>query len=427
MNLKKILIIFLLSNLLISCSSKELEVDIDAYINEGKQIFLNKKTLDYKENVFIIKKIKNINPKNIYNWSQKNLNSQNFIFYSNINLSKNSFKIINNKINNVIFHKGFFYFIDHKSNLSVYNEKLKLIKTFKIYKNNKNKNLKLIFSLAAYKNFLIISDNLGNIFSFNTKDFKKEWSLNLNVPFKSDIKVYNNSIYVINTNSKIFSINADNGKINWSYESASKVLKSKDLYKISIYKNKLIFSNDFAQIYCFDLENKKILWSFGLKTENFISPPKFFSSSELVVNDNSLYFSSNFGELYSVNIDNGLINWSKKISSINIPIVYDNFLILSENMRLFILNKNNGKILFSKNFKNLFSSQKDYRKFIIRDVLPADKGFYLFLDNASIVQINFDNLNNYVFIKKNNLNYRNYLIYNNKLVIVNENSLIFQR
>lgn len=414
----KLIHIFFLIFFLFACSKKIDEdlVDIKTYIKQGEKIDLFKNFDTLEKELLKIKAIKVNTNINIEDWKQSNFNSQNYIPASKIDLIKKK-KIVSKKIDKIVFVKNIYIAIDTNSNLYFFNENFKILKKIQIYKKKLIKNYDLFFNMVIINDKVVISDNLGNVYAYNYKNYEKIWFANLSVPFVSDIKIYKNNIYLINTNSKLFSINSDSGKINWSYSSSSKKLKGKKTYRLAINKNLLFYTDDNAEIYCLNLDSNTILWSLKLQLENFINIPKIFEASPILIVNNILYFSTNYGLTYAIDTFTGRIIWYKKIISTN-KLIYNNnkILLLSKN-NFVILNSLNGEILFNKKIEK---SQNKVKNFF--DIALTKNNIYLFSSNGEIVTFKTKNL----LLQKTNSplsSFREYLILKNNFIIITNNNL----
>ena len=225
-----------------SCGGdKEELVDIDAFLKQGKRIELINDNDLFNQNINKINKISINQFKEYKNWSQTHYNNSNTVYPVSIELQKKT-RSVSGNFQNIIIYENNVITIDGKSNLIIYSTELKKIRSTKVYKRKVYKNYNLNFNLVGYKNNILLSDNLGNIHSFDLQTLKKNWSVELGVPFRSNMKIYKDNVYLINSNSKIFSVSTNDGKLNWSFETASKNLKHDSSYQIAIENDKLFFS-----------------------------------------------------------------------------------------------------------------------------------------------------------------------------------------
>ena len=413
-------IYFIFFFILLSCGKDEKNlVDIESFINQGERVNLIETDDIFKKSVSLKKKIIVNNYKKYKSWNQSNYNSQNYIYPSKVELGKSK-KKLSNKNQKIIVYKNKFIGIDDVSNLTIYDEKFKRINSKKIYKRKVYKNYNLKFELIAHKEKIFVSDNLGNLHSFNFKNLKIHWKKKLGIPFRSNIKIYKNNLFLVNSNSKIFSISTKDGKLNWSFETASKNLKNNKSYQIAIYKDKLYFTNDSAEIYCLDLLKNNVRWSLVFNSPSFKTTPLIFKSSPITIDDfGNLYVSSNYGFTYAIDSQTGNIKWTLPVFTTNrININSENVFLISKN-RFLILNRNDGKIVFNKKF--ILSKNKNILD--LRDLIIGGKKFYLLTNSGVAFVINQNNLSR--FSVQNILdNYDNFIIFKNAIYLKNHASLI---
>jgi outer membrane protein assembly factor BamB len=399
------LLYFFIFFLILSCSKKEESYkEIEQFMKNGTSIniFNEKKTT---KEVFKIRSVS----------YQSKLQSDffnKFKFYFNKSIKSSDFLILKN--NDLVV-------IDKKSNLLLLDKNFKKKFSIKLNKKRDQKDYQLIYKLETDNKKIFVSDNLGNIYAVNSENLKIIWKKNLSVPFSSDIKIYRDNIYLINSNSKIFSINKNNGRINWSYETPSKLIKSRDSYRIEIIRDNLIFSNDFGELYNLDLKIKNITWSYNLEDKNFKNQNKTFKISNFLVDGSKVYFSSNFGEFFGIDTKNGSILWRQEIFNHNkIFIKNNNLFFVNDENYFIILNKFDGRILLKKNLNTLFDRAD--KKFNFLNIVFDKKYINIILDNK-IIKINSKNLND-ISVNKKKLNIFKYYIKGSNIFVSTENKLL---
>ena len=410
---------FLLIILLISCSSdKKEKVEIESFLKQGKIVKFDENKDFLEKDIINIKNIKNLKKVKYDNWTQKNYSLNNSIYPSNININKKKAKSISGNFVKILSYKNKIITIDNKFTVSIYDLDFKKIISKKIYKKKIYKNYDINIDAAIYKNKIYISDTLGNLHCLKTDDLSILWTKKLGVPFRSNLKVYKENVYLINSNSKIFSFDANNGKIKWSFETASKNLKSNNSYQLAINDEKLFFTNDSAEIFCVDLLKENLRWSLVFQAQNFQNIPLIFESSPIVIDNKNLFVSTNFGYTYSINSTTGSVNWAMPFYSTNIFNITDKYLNIFSKNKFSIINKSNGKVLFNKSFflQNLKKPQ-------FKNMLYGEKNIYLFDQDGYLFSINMKNLDQ-VKYQKFHKGYKDYIILNNNLFILSENKVI---
>ena len=403
-----------------SCGGdKEELVDIDAFLKQGKRIELINDNDLFKQNINKINKISINQFKEYKNWSQKHYNNSNTVYPVSIDLQKKT-RSVSGNFQNIIVYENNVITIDGKSNLIIYSTELKKIRSTKVYKRKVYKNYNLTFNLVGYKNNILLSDNLGNIHSFDLKTLKKNWSVELGVPFRSNIKIYKDNVYLINSNSKIFSVSTNDGKLNWSFETASKNLKHDSSYQIAIENDKLFFTNDSAEIYCIDLAENNIKWSLVFDLQNFQKVPTIFKSSPISIDKGkTLYVSTNYGFTYAIDVNSGAIIWSTPIFSLNRFQFHENYLLTVFKNRLIIYKKNNGELVLNKELNHNKKKDEDLN---FQSLIMGKNAIYLFDKSGIFVEVkssNFDVIN----MNKSFKGFKDYAIYKKQFYLLSENSI----
>ena len=297
-----LIILFFLFN----CSSKkdELLIDIKAFKNQGTEIFLENKNNKEKlaDEVKKIKKISNYQSFNLNNWSHPNFQNSNFIphtqYSGSLNIKKKTKHFVSAKSNvyekNILSFDNKLFYIDDWGSIYSLDLNLNLLKKFSLYNKKKVQDYLLKFSLSSNGEYLFISDNLGNIHSYDPKLNKIKWSAKLGVPFVSNLVLYKNNLYVLNDNGKIYSFDSKTGNQNWSYESATNILKNFNAFQVVADLDKLIFSNDLGDIYCIDLVQKNLAWSLNVEINtNLAISNNLLQLSKIIIKDNDFFINNN--------------------------------------------------------------------------------------------------------------------------------------
>ena len=273
LNSFKILVIFFF---IISCSfgvgggwnniSEELE--IAKARKNSKIIFSTKKK--FENEVKNSKEIFLKKPLLTQNWIEKNYSSTNLVphfkykdrkelVFKSKKIGKNNFDIINADTVPLIENNNIFFY-DPTGSIFKYSIKNEIIEwKFNFYKNRyKNKPKELNLSISN-KN-LLISDNLGYVYSLNKKTGNINWANNYSVPFRSNIKTDGDNIFLINQDNKFYVISGKNGEQKLDLETFPSFLKTNNKNNIVLDKiNKnLYFVTSAAEIYSINYKNRNI-------------------------------------------------------------------------------------------------------------------------------------------------------------------------
>ena len=112
------------------------------------------------------------------------------------------------------------------------------------------------------KKNIILSDNLGYIYSININSGKLVWAKNYGVPFRSNIKIDDNNIFLLNQDNKFYTIKEKTGEKTLDLETFPSFLKSKLETTISLDpKNKnLYFITSSGELYSINYATRNINW-----------------------------------------------------------------------------------------------------------------------------------------------------------------------
>ena len=442
---RKSLVLFLIFILLSNCSfdnktgiwggSEKEKRRISELEKEQKQIIDIERVYSseniYNDEIPLTKGISLSKSKKNQSWQMSGLNHQNFL--GNIYLSgtdniflkkkigKNKFSISNiaSSIlafkNNIILSDdvGTIFSINANGNI---NWKKNIYK--KIYK-KVNKNL----VLAIYKNYIYVADNIGFVYAIDLDNGKINWIKNYAIPIKSNIKIFNDKIYLMDQDNKIFSLNIKDGTRIWDVLSISSFIKSQNLLSLAISKTgDLIILNSSADLYKIDGNTGEVYWYSNTLGSLLPDATDFFISSEIVIDDDEIIFSAG-PSIFSYNLNTGSINWEKKVSAVGTPIIDgENIFFTTSNGYFVIMNRVTGKIISSTNILKILK-KKNRKTKITSFIMGSGKLYSVTLSGHLIVSSAISGKVEY--FKKIGDPITSYPIINNgNLYILTENSKI---
>ena len=385
----------------------------------------------YNDEIPLTKGISLSKSKKNQSWQMSGLNHQNFL--GNIYLSgtdniflkkkigKNKFSISNIAAsilafkNNIILSDdvGTIFSINANGNI---NWKKNIYK--KIYK-KVNKNL----VLAIYKNYIYVADNIGFVYAIDLDNGKINWIKNYAIPIKSNIKIFNDKIYLIDQDNKIFSLNIKDGTRIWDVLSISSFIKSQNLLSLAISKTgDLIILNSSADLYKIDGNTGEVYWYSNTLGSLLPDATDFFISSEIVITDDEIIFSAG-PSIFSYNLNTGSINWEKKVSAVGTPIIDgENIFFTTSNGYFVIMNRVTGKIISSTNILKILK-KKNRKTKITSFIMGSGKLYSVTLSGHLIVSSAISGKVEY-FKKIGDPITSAPVINNGKLYILTENSRI---
>ncbi len=372
------------------------------------------------------------------NWVEQNFSANNFIPHLKYNnkrnlisktnkLGKNSFNVTNVDFEPLV-ENDIIFFYDPRGIIYSYSLKSdKLIWEYNFYKKRyKNKSKEINLSIS--KNNLVISDNLGYVYSLNKNNGKINWAKNYGVPFKSNIKIDDDNVFLVNQDNKFYIISEKNGKQKLDLETFPSFLKTNSKTNISLdrYKKHVFFVTSAGEIYSLNYKNRNINWLFSLSSLSSDQTVDLFYSSPIVNQNNEVILSNTFST-FSMNSINGLLNWEIAISSNIVPIVINNNIILSSRNGLVVnLDRQSGKVLWSRNIFNKLKKLNYQNTGDITSILllsnsifvTTEKGYFIFLDYQNGKIINFTKVAKAFFSKP--------IVIDSKIIVIDNKMRILQ-
>ena len=351
---------------------------------------------------------KNLNkPISAEEWTESGLNLNNYIpnliykndkniFFKSKKIGKNKFKLSHTFFEPLIQGEKVF-FSDFSGN--IYNYSLtdrRLVWKFNFYKKRYN-NFPIETKLKLSKDNLIISDNLGYLYSLNIETSEIKWAKNYGIAFNSNLKIYDGKIFSLNQDNKFYIVNETDGNQILGLETFPTFLKTRYNTNISLDGNNIFFLTSNGELYSINHLSNNINWLSNIFSKNSAGGAELFYSSPIVYKDGKIFFSSSVST-YSINSSSGLVSWELPFSTNLRPIVTDQFIFLASKDG-FLINVDNqtGRVNWSK---NLFKKENKLKKNKVGDIISillasdqllvtTSKGYFLFIDYKNGKLINY--------------------------------------
>ena len=351
---------------------------------------------------------KNLNkPISAEEWTESGLNLNNYIpnliykndkniFFKSKKIGKNKFKLSHTFFEPLIQGEKV-YFSDFSGN--IYNYSLtdrRLVWKFNFYKKRYN-NFPIETKLKLSKDNLIISDNLGYLYSLNIETSEIKWAKNYGIAFNSNLKIYDGKIFSLNQDNKFYIVNETDGNQILGLETFPTFLKTRYNTNISLDGNNIFFLTSNGELYSINHLSNNINWLSNIFSKNSAGGAELFYSSPIVYKDGKIFFSSSVST-YSINSSSGLVSWELPFSTNLRPIVTDQFIFLASKDG-FLINVDNqtGRVNWSK---NLFKKENKLKKNKVGDIISillasdqllvtTSKGYFLFIDYKNGKLINY--------------------------------------
>jgi len=373
----------------------------------------------FEEEIKNKKIIKISKPSKNQKWNQQNFttgnhiphlayqNKKNLILKSK-KLGKNSFDLKGVDFEPIIEEDTIFFYDPSGTVFSYSIDRGTILWKYNFYR-KRYKNIPKEINLSISTDNLIVSDNLGFIYSLDKNSGKIKWAKNYGVPFRSNIKIDGDDIFLINQDNKFYVISENTGKQKTDLETLPSFLKSKSKTNISLddIRKNVYFITSAAEIYSISYKNKNINWLFNLTGGSSDQQVDLFYSSPIVHLDNEIILSSALST-FSMNSTNGFVNWEIPFASAITPIVLRDYVFLtSKKGFLLSLDRKTGKVVWSGNlFKK--SEKLKYQKtgditsilFVSDQILiTTERGYFLFLDYQNGEIINYAKVSKGFFSK----------------------------
>ena len=330
----------------------------------------------------------------INNYENFKYNSLNKLLFKSKKLSR--FDISKNILyeeNNIIFN-------DTKGNLIIYSiDEKKIISKFNFYKKNYKKFNKKI-NFIVENNIIYVADNLGYLYSFDYSIKKILWAKNYKIPFRSNLKIYDKQLALADQANTLYFFNKENGEILKKFPSEETTVKNQFINNLALNNNNLFFLNTYGTLYSFNINRSNINWFLNLNQSSDLTPSSSFNSTRIINYNKKLIITSN-NFLYVIDEDNGSIIYKINFTSSISPVVNNNHLfIVSKNDLLIVLDIEEGKIKYSydinQKIADFYETKK--RNAFFRNLLLMNDKIFIFLNNSFV--LNFDIIGNLDNIKK---------------------------
>ena len=331
--------------------------------------------------------INNTNWKDIF-YNQQN-NFDNFNYRNTNQILFKSKKITKFRLNDyLLFEEDNLITSDIRGNIIVFSiSKNEIISKFNFYKKN-FKNIKKVLNLVVENNIIYVSDNFGYLYAFDYKKNKILWAKNYKIPFRSNLKIIKKKLVGSNQNNILYYFDKLNGNIIKFIPTEETIVKNQFINNISSNEKYSFFLNTYGSLYGIENDSMRIKWFVNLNASTNLNPSNLFFGSQIINYKDKVVVSSN-DFTYILNSNNGSIIFKKNFSSKVKPLIINNFLFLISKRNLLIaLNLNNGKIIYSYNVNekiaDFLNTKKKQANF--KNLMMVNGKILVFLNNSYFLQ-----------------------------------------
>jgi len=359
---------------LVFSKRKQFREEIDGNINKKLSVTINSSQWTRK-NFYLSNNLPHFNYEN-----KKQL------IHKSKKIGKNKFELSDNFFDPLVIDEDIFFY-DLTGNIFRYSIQQKTtIWKFNFYK-KRFKKIPIYLKFEISENKIIISDNLGYIYSLNIDDGKLIWAKNFGIPFMSNLKVNNELIFSLNQDNKFYSINVNNGESLLSLETFPSFLKNNLETNISMDNlNNVYFLTSTGQLYSINTYNNNVNWLLNFNVGQ--SNSKLFYSSPIIYNNNRIFFSSSVST-FAIDTLNSKVLWELPFSTFIRPIISGEFMFLiSQDGFMLGIDNQSGKVLWSKDLykinkkinKKKFGNINSILLISNQLLITTHKGYLLFID-----------------------------------------------
>ncbi len=378
---------------------------------------------DYKFR--LSKKVLNKNWSDIYYNSSNNY--KNFEYKNANEIFLKSRKISRKQLNkNILFENNYLISSDNQGNIIIFSiNENQVFRKINFYK-KKYKKIDKILNIIVENDTVYISDNLGYLYAYNYIDNKYIWAKNYKIPFRSNLKIYENKLIAVNQNNNLFYFEKKTGEILKSIPTEETILKNNFINNLSIHKKNTFFLNTYGSLYSISNDSLRINWFVNLNDSIILSSDNLFQGNQIISDRNKIVVSSN-NNTYVIDANSGLILSKKKFSSKIKPlIINDHFFTITKNNLLVSMEVSTGKIIYSYNINEKIAKFLNSKKknAPIQNLMMADDRLIIFLNNSYYLKTNI--YGEIIEIKKlpSVLN-SNQIIVNGFLIFINKQNKIY--
>lgn len=338
-----------------------------------------------------------IKPAKISEWSdiyfQESNNFKNFSYGGQNELILKSKKLSRyNTSDYILYKKNNVILSDDRGNIINFSiNQNEIIDDFNFYKKYYKK-IKKNLNLIIQDNIVFVSDNLGYLYAYDLIKKKIIWAKNYEIPFRSNLKIFEDKLITSNQNNILYFFDKNSGNILKLIPTEETIAKNEFENNLSVNAESLYFLNTYGSLYSIDNSTMRINWFINLNQSLNTNSGNIFKSTKIIHNKKRIVISTN-NTTYIVDSDNGTVLFKKNFISILKPIIINNYLFLiTKNNFLIAMDLNSGKIIYSydtnqqiADFLNIKKKKAEYKNFFI-----VNNKILIFLKNSYILQFNIN-------------------------------------
>ncbi|MBO7536898.1 MAG: PQQ-binding-like beta-propeller repeat protein [Alphaproteobacteria bacterium] len=201
---------------------------------------------------------------------------------------------------------------------------------------------------------LIVTSSFAEAFAFDETNGAILWRIKLPACCKGDgITISDEKVYLLCDNSSLQVVNIHDGKLLWSHSGMMMDTTYMGSAGVVVKDDVVYLSYPSGEVFAL-LGNGSVLWSAMLSKFSFINAGESFSHPRAcpIIKDNLIYFTSANKQITAFDIGSGNIVWKRDFGGLESPLVSGNSIfVIDSSMGLVCLNKDNGKIRWTRPLK----------------------------------------------------------------------------
>ena len=324
---------------------------------------------------------------------------------------------------NLIFTKDGIIFFEKKGNIIKFDYEKNIVWKINHY-TKQEKKLSPLINFGNNDEIIIVTDNLSKYYAINKLNGNLLWSKTNASQFNSEIKVIGDKFYVIDKENIIHCFSIKNGEKIWNYKTDNFFIKSNKKLSIVFDNNKIIFNNSIGDITALDANKGFLLWQTPTQNSQIYADTISLSTSSLVIDNDFVLFSNNNNEFYSLDKNDGFVNWKQAINSDIRPVISNEivFTVSNEGL-LFIIDLKNGNIIKTQ---DLFLSYSHKKRLLLKPtgISLGVERIFITLNNGNLMVLDLKTGKIIKSIKIDSKTISEPFIYNKKIYIIKNNSII---
>ena len=215
------------------------------------------------------------------------------------------------------------------------------------------------------------------------------WAKNYKIPFRSNLKIIDNKLIASNQNNIIYFLNKKNGNILKLIPTEETIVKNNFINNFSSDGRLTFFLNTYGSLYAINNQNLNIIWFINLNRSLDLNPSNLFLGNQVISDKNKVVVSSNYFT-YVLNSNNGSIIYKKNFSSKLKPLIYkDHLFSITKNNLLIATDLNSGEIVYSYNINKKiadFLNLKKHKTVDFKNFMIINNKIFIFLRNSYVLK-----------------------------------------